>query len=143
VQVRYTVLLLSIAGFTACQSTVTPAPSFLGSWRLVQFQGGDDTVRKPRSAEQYVIEFAADHALSARIDCNRGLGTWKSSGPTQLELGALALTRMMCSPESMDSQLLKHWPHIRSYTIKNDHLFLSLLADGGSYEFERSPTPLQ
>jgi para-nitrobenzyl esterase len=74
--------------------------------------------------------------LSARIDCNRGRGTWKSSGASQLQLSPLALTRAMCPPGSLHDQIVKHWDFIRSYIIKNDHLFLSLMADGGIYEFE-------
>jgi para-nitrobenzyl esterase len=30
----------------------------------------------------------------------------------------------------------KDWELVRSYTIKDGHLFLSLMADGGTYEFE-------
>ena len=33
--------------------------------------------------------------------------------------------------------MVKQWPFVRSYVIKNGHLFLSLMADGGIYEFER------
>jgi len=51
-------------------------------------------------------------------------------------LSPLALTRAMCPPGSLHDQIVKHWDFIRSYIIKNDHLFLSLMADGGIYEFE-------
>lgn len=74
--------------------------------------------------------------MSVRIDCNQGSGTWKSTGPNQLEFGPLALTRMMCPAGSLHDRMVKHWPLVRSYIIKEGHLFLSLMADGGSYEFE-------
>jgi para-nitrobenzyl esterase len=32
--------------------------------------------------------------------------------------------------------MVKQWGYIRSYLIKDGHLFLSLMADGGIYEFE-------
>ncbi len=32
----------------------------------------------------------------------------------------------------------KQWDFIRSYVVKDRRLFLSLMADGGIYEFERS-----
>jgi putative lipoprotein len=32
--------------------------------------------------------------------------------------------------------MVKHWPYVRSYVIKDGHLFVSLMADGGIYEFE-------
>jgi para-nitrobenzyl esterase len=71
-----------------------------------------------------------------RIDCNRGRGTWKSSGPNQLQFGPLALTRAKCPPESLHDRIVKDWGAVRSYLIKDGHLFLSLMADGGTYEYE-------
>jgi putative lipoprotein len=106
------------------------------SWRLVKFEGGDGTIRKPTAGAEYSIAFGTDGRLSARIDCNRGGGTWKSSGPPQLELGPLALTRMACPPGSLHDQIVEQWPNVRSYVMRGGHLFLSLMADGGIYEFE-------
>jgi para-nitrobenzyl esterase len=54
----------------------------------------------------------------------------------QIEFGPLALTRAMCPPGSLHDQWVKQWPYIRSYVVKDGHLFLSLMADGGIYEFE-------
>jgi heat shock protein HslJ len=114
------------------------------SWQLVRFEGGDDTVVTPDDKAKYTIAFGADGRVSVRIDCNRGTGTWRSSGRNQIEFGPLALTRAMCPPGSMHDQLVKHWEYFRSYVIKDGRLFLSLMADGGIYEFEPSngsPTP--
>jgi metallo-beta-lactamase class B len=105
-------------------------------WRLVRFQGGDDTTLTPDDPANYTVEFLVDGTLNARLDCNRGHGGWKSSGPGRLELGPMALTRAICPPGSMHDQLVKHWGFIRSYVLKGGHLFLSLQADGGIYEFE-------
>jgi heat shock protein HslJ len=105
------------------------------AWRLVKFQGGDETVLTPDDPAKYTLAFEPDGRLGARIDCNRGASTWKSS-PPQLELGALALTRAMCPPGSFHDQIVKQWPYVRSYVVRDGHLFLSLVADGGIYEFE-------
>jgi para-nitrobenzyl esterase len=102
----------------------------------VKFQGSDDTTLMPDDKTKYTIAFANDGGLSVRIDCNRGRGTWKSSGPNQLQFGLLALTRAMCPPGSLHDQIVKHWNFVRSYILKDSHLFLSLMADGGIYEFE-------
>jgi heat shock protein HslJ len=120
------------------QGTPRDAPGDLGgtSWRLVKFEGGDGTVLKPDDPAKYTIAFGTDGRLSARIDCNRGTGTWKSSAPSQLELGSLALTRAMCPPGSLHDQIVKQWPYVRSYVMKDGHLFVSLMADGGIYEYE-------
>ena len=52
----------------------------------------------------------------------------------------------MCPPGSLDSRILKDWKFVRSYVMKDGHLFISLMADGGIYEFEpiagtRAPAP--
>jgi uncharacterized lipoprotein YbaY len=106
------------------------------SWQLVKFQGGDDKTLTPDDGTKYTLEFGAGWQLSARIDCNRGRGSWKSSAPNHLQFGPLALTRAMCPAGSMHDQIVKQLANIRSYVIKDRHLFLSLMADGGIYEFE-------
>jgi heat shock protein HslJ len=106
------------------------------SWQLVRFQSMDDTVRTPDDRAKYTLEFGEGGKLTARIDCNRGIGTWNSSGPNQIEFGPLALTRAQCPPGSLHDQMVRQWPFIGSYVMKNGHLFLALKMDGGIYEFE-------
>jgi len=128
-----------VAAFTARAQTSLPSttPELEGtSWQLVKFQGGDDTTLAPDDGAKYTIEFDAGGRLTARIDCNRGRGTWKSNGSNQLLFGPLALTRAKCPAGSLHDQIVKRWGYIRSYMIKDGHLFLSLMADGGIYEFE-------
>ena len=105
------------------------------SWQLVKFEGGDGRVLTPGDKMNYTIAFGADGYINARIDCNRGMGPWKSSGPNQLEFGPLALTRAAC-PHPLNERMTKDWGFVRSYVVENRHLFLSLMADGGIYEFE-------
>jgi para-nitrobenzyl esterase len=107
------------------------------SWQLVRFQGGDDRVLVPDDRANYTIAFGADGSVSARIDCNRGRGTWTSAGPSQLQFGPMALTRAMCPPGSLHDHIVRHWHYVRSYVIRDGRLYLSLMADGGIYEFER------
>jgi putative lipoprotein len=107
------------------------------SWQLVKFQGGDAKTLTPDDGSKYTIEFGANGQLTARIDCNRGRGSWSSRGPSQLQLDPLALTRAACPPGSMHDQIVKQWSNVRSYVLRDGHLFLSLMADGGIYEFER------
>ncbi len=109
------------------------------SWQLVRFQGSDGLVLTPDDRSKYTITFGADARVSARIDCNRGSGTWTSAGPSQLQFGPLALTRAMCPPGSLHDRIVKDWGYVRSYVLKNGHLFLSLMADGGIYELRAAP----
>jgi para-nitrobenzyl esterase len=113
------------------------------SWQLVRFQGGDDKTATPDDKAKYSLVFAADGTVAVRVDCNRGRGTWKSEGPNQIQFGPMALTRAMCPPGSLHDQIVKHWTFFRSYVIKDGHLFLSLMADGGIYEFEPLAAPPQ
>jgi len=113
------------------------APGFAGtSWRLVKFQSMDDTTLTPDDRTKYTIEFLAGGQLAVRIDCNRGRSTWKTAGPSQMTFGPLALTRAQCPPGSLHDQIVKQWPNIRSYVLKDGHLFLALKMDSGIYEFE-------
>jgi len=119
------------------QTSASPPPSLTGtSWRLVKFQGGDGKILKPDDPSKYTIDLATGGQLSARVDCNRGRGTWKSTGSSQIAFGPMALTRAQCAPGSLHDQIVKQWGNIRSYVIRDGHLFLSLMADGGIYEFE-------
>lgn len=104
-------------------------------WQLVRFQGGDDRTLTPDDPAKYTLEFAAGGQVAARIDCNRGRGTWKATPEGQLELGPLALTRAQCPAGSLHDQIARQWANVRSFVIKDGHLFLSLMADGGTYEF--------
>jgi heat shock protein HslJ len=114
-----------------------PAPDLQGSaWQLVRFQGGDDTTREPDDRSKYTLEFGPDGRVAVRFDCNRGAGSWKATGASRIEFGPMAMTRAMCPPGSMHDQLVKHWAFIRSYVVRDGHLYLSLMADGGIYEFE-------
>lgn len=106
------------------------------TWQLVKFQGGDDKAKLPDDPAKYTLAFASDGQLSARLDCNRGRGTWKSEARNQLTLGPMATTRAMCPQGSLASDLAKQLSNVRSYTLKDGHLFLALMADGGTYEFE-------
>lgn len=105
------------------------------TWRLVKFQGGDDRTLTPDDPSKYTITFAAGGRIAVRVDCNRGRGTWKATPGGGLELGPLALTRARCAEPSLHDQIVKQWTFVRSFVIADGHLVLSLMADGGTYEF--------
>jgi copper homeostasis protein (lipoprotein) len=106
------------------------------SWQLLRFEGGDGKTLAPDDKTNYTIVFARDGSVSLRLDCNRGRATWQSAGPSQLQFSPLALTSAMYSPAPLDRRIPKDWQYVRSYVLKEDHLFRSLMADGGTYEFE-------
>jgi para-nitrobenzyl esterase len=131
-------VLVSAAG---AQPPAAAAAADLGgtSWQLVAFRGGDGEVLRPDDGLKYTLAFGPTGQLVVRLDCNRGRGTWKSSGAGRIEIGPLALTRALCSPESLHDRILRLLGYIASYRIKDGRLFLSLMADGGVFEF--APVP--
>ncbi len=132
-------LSFAVIACTAMPQTrqVPASPGLAGtSWQLVRFQGGDGTTLTPDDRAKYTIEFGANGQMTARVDCNRGRGTWTSAGANQLRFGPLALTRAACPAGSLHDQIVKQWGFIRSYVMRDGHLFLALMADGGIYEFE-------
>jgi para-nitrobenzyl esterase len=133
-----TVLLLAVA---CGRWTQPPAAggiaSFEGtSWQLVKFEGGDGTTLVPDDPSKYTMSFGMNRSVTLRIDCNRGRGTWQSMPPSVLVFGPLVMQDEVCASGSLHEQMIKQWPNIRTYVIKDGHLFLSLMADGGIYEFE-------
>jgi para-nitrobenzyl esterase len=114
------------------------APVGLGgtAWQLVKFQGGDGRTLTPDDPAKYTVEFLTEGGVAMRIDCNRARGAWKSPAPGRLEFGPLAVTRMQCAPGSLHDRVVLDVSSVRSYVVRNGHLYLSLMADGGIYEFE-------
>ena len=130
-------LLMASTSLWGQVSRVPQSTNLAGtSWQLVRFEGGDGTTLYPDVRSKYTISFGTDGRFSARIDCNRANGTWSTAGSNQLTFGPLAVTRILCPPGSLYNQMVRQWPYVRSYVMRNGHLFLSLTADGGIYEFE-------
>ena len=138
---KRSVLLLLALIASGCAQTPpqTAADGLVGpTWQLVRFRGGDGKVIIPGDRTSYTLAFRADGTVSARIDCNRGHGGYKLPGGNQIEFGPMAVTRAMCPPGAMEmhDHVLKQLPYVRSYVMKDGHLFLSLMADGGTFELE-------
>ena len=119
---------------TRDESQEAPSSDLAGSsWQLVRFEAADGTILTPDDPAKYTVAFQSGGggAVNVRIDCNRGHGTWQSSGPYQLAFAPLALTRSVCSPAApLNDRLAGDWQYVRSYVIKDGHLFTSLVPDG-------------
>jgi len=115
------------------------------AWNLVSFTSSSDAVGvvKPQTSEQFQLEFGADGKAAFRFDCNRGSGSWQADGTAtgsgSLRFGAVATTRAMCPQQAMTARLPGDIEFVRGYRIIGDRLFLSLMADGGTYEWSRRP----
>jgi heat shock protein HslJ len=106
------------------------------SWKLVKLQTGDDTTLVPDDGSKYTITFASNGRVTSRVDCNRASSTWKSSRPGDLQFGSWSRTSAKCAPGSLHDKIVTEGANVRSYWIKDGHLFLSGMSAGGYYELE-------
>jgi len=113
-------------------------------WQLVEFQSMDDEegISRPDEPSLYTMRLNADGTVSLRLNCNYASGTW-SAEPTgngatgRFAFGPLSATQVVCPPPSMDEEFAMQAGYIRSYLLQDDRLYLSLMADGGIYVWER------
>ncbi|MFZ0063611.1 MAG: META domain-containing protein [Pyrinomonadaceae bacterium] len=106
------------------------------SWKLVKLLGGDEVTTVPDDGAKYTITFNSNGRVSARVDCNRGGSSWKSTRPNELQFGSWSMTRAKCPAGSLYDRIVREGAAVRTYYIKNGHLFLSGMAAGGYYELE-------
>ena len=111
------------------------------SWKLIRLQAADETTLVPGDGSKYTIMFGSDGRVSARVDCNRGSSTWKSTRANELQFGSWSMTRAKCSAGSLHDRIVREGAAVRSYYIKDGHLFLWGMAAGGSYELEPLAAP--
>jgi heat shock protein HslJ len=136
----YWVLASSIAIFLAAHAR---AMELAGSvWQLQSIQSMDDKQRRTTITDpsSFTLVFGVDGRAAFRLDCNRGTGDWKVK-PTDaesgmLEFGPIAATKAMCGgPPQLDGRVARDMSFVRSYLLKDGKLFMSLMADGGIYEW--------
>ncbi len=127
--------------------TPAPAPTdaagSLGgtSWRVVRFQGGDERILAPADRDLFTLAFGSDGQVAIRADCNRGTGTWSSTGSSGLKFGPIASTLALCAQPTIGDRYLRDFEYMRSYVRRDGKLYISLMADGGIWEFEPMAAP--
>ena len=140
------VVSFAVAGLPAF--ALAAAPELAGtSWQLLAIQSMDDAqgTTKVREPGRFTLGFGRDGRAALRLDCNRGTGDYKvapagdgSSG--SLTFGPVATTRAMCPPPHLDQRVARDLAQVRSYLLKDGKLYLSLMADGGIYEWAPQQT---
>jgi para-nitrobenzyl esterase len=136
---KYPLLFLLIgACLPGCAVDRGPPGLHAREWQLVRIQDGSGRVAIPDVKAKYTLEFDALGRFDARIDCNRARGSWASRAPGQLLLGPVELERAGCARGSLHDYIVKQLPYVRSYLVKENRLYLILMADGGALEYEPS-----
>lgn len=137
-------LFVAAAGSLAPGAAAAVTPLAGTHWRLVEFRSMDDRqgITRPTEGSRYTLWLHGDGTVALQLKCNRATGTWTAEpggdGPSgRFEFGPLAATRALCPPPSMDEGIVAHSSFVRSYLLRDDRLYLSLMADGGTYMWER------
>ncbi len=113
------------------------------SWQLVKFQSMDDAIGElfPADSRLYTMDLNRDGTVTMRLNCNRAHGSWSAEPGADMRsgrfsFGRLATTRALCHAPSMDEHIAANAQYIRSFLLRDGHLYLSLMADGGIYEWQ-------
>ena len=131
-------VLLSV-GIMSASGAQKSNPLSGTSWQLVKFQAPDERIFTPDDKSKYTITFGSNGRITARVDCNRASSTWRVNAKGELQFGSWSRTTVKCGPGSLHDQIVNEGANVRTFEIKNGHLFLSGMAEGGYYELE--PTP--
>lgn len=102
-------------------------------WQSLKNQSGLTTVK---NSEKFTIEFTADGKISLRTDCNRGGGTYQTSGDS-VTLSPIFSTKMGCPAGSLEGLYFSNLQTAKSYKIVNDSLQIRL-SNGGTMKFSAS-----
>ena len=141
------IVAVLVSAACASQPSAQQARSLAGTtWALHAIQSMDDAQGTTRISDprRFTLRLGADGRASLRLDCNRGTGTWKATPATdgmsgQLQFGPIAATRALCAPPHLDERVARDLGYVRGYLLKDGNLYMSLMADGGIYEWRPLP----
>ena len=110
------------------------SPRLAGSaWQWVSFTDPLESfdVMDP---ENYIIEFGEDGAVKIKAGCNQATGSYSAEN-NQIYIEVGSMTQAACPPGSLSDQFIQDLGFVRIYFFQDSHLFLDLMADGGTMEF--------
>lgn len=110
------------------------------AWKLVKLQTADEATHVPDDSSKYTITFGENGRVTSRVDCNTASSTWKSPRAGELQFGSWSRTSNKCPDGSLHDKIVTEGANVRSYSIKDGHLFLTGMAAGGFYELEPHTT---
>jgi heat shock protein HslJ len=131
--------LLSLPVLTGSQVCAQESPLANTRWQLVAIQSMDDNTYTPADSSEYTLAFQTDQSVAIRSDCNRMTGTWAFEGASQLTFHDMAGTVALCPGDSLDERYRAQFQWVRSYVLRDGHLFLATMADGSIIEFRPAP----
>lgn len=113
-------------------------------WRLVELQSMSDAIGeiRPKDPSDYTLTLGSDGRATMKLDCNRATGSWTAEVSSDgysgtFSFGLLAITNAVCRVPSMGEQIARDAPYVRGFLLRNNRLYLNLMADGGIYAWQR------
>ena len=136
-------IVVLASSLLAMSRALAVVPDISGTtWQLLSIQSMDDAQGTTRvdDPSRFTLEFGHDGRAAFHLDCNRGAGEFKvtpaSDGATgNISFGPIAATRALCPPPHLDERIARDMAHVRGFLLKEGKLYLTLMADGGIYEW--------
>lgn len=120
---------------------VPPAPPLQNvPWSWQYTVDKNDKKTTPDHPENYVLLLRPDGGVAVRADCNRGGSAFKVQEDGKIVLETIAMTKMLCPPESKGEEFLTHLHNIERYRIDGNSLML-ILHDQSTMFFTPLTTP--
>ncbi|QKX07061.1 DUF4377 domain-containing protein [Aquimarina sp. TRL1] len=90
------------------------------SWKLIKLK----ETSIPKNAKPYMEINIAENKVFGMGGCNRFSGSIQKATKTQLQLGPMMSTKMLCEQADMEHQFFRALEEVMSYRIENNKLYL-------------------
>lgn len=100
-------------------------------WQTSESATGKTTIDKP---ENYQIEFLTDGKIGVKADCNRGGGSYTTTGGN-ISLARIFTTKKFCGEKSLDSRFLRALESARAFRVEGNTLLISSENETGTMKF--------
>lgn len=104
-------------------------------WELLKIQSMDDSEWAPDDPSRYTLSLETDGKAYMQLDCNQGNASWNSEAPSQITFSLVASTSALCQDDGLSERYANQFEYVRSYVLRDGHLFLATMADGAIIEF--------
>lgn len=141
--------VLVLLAFAPSGGSAAPLDLAGTTWEFIEFRSSSDTIGVVRNEQpgRFRLVLNGDGTVAMELGCNRARGRWsaEASGSGRsgsFTFGPLAATKALCPPPNLDERIVRDAQYVRSYLLEGDRLFLSLMADGGIFVWEKRTAPV-
>lgn len=120
------------------RADATSAALFGTRWQWVGRASAGDAMTIAEPA-RYTLEFLPEGRIALRADCNRGAGGLAFPAPGALRVGAIALTRAMCPPDSLSDRFVQEVSAAARWSLRDGQLWLERPDGAATLRFAPAP----